>query len=80
MLWLIISTHGLLWNFANGLKISLLLMHLIVLIPLILGILFYVLVTAIFHEYVFFFNFFLLLYKRKKKVCYTITLKIRLES
>lgn len=56
MLWLIISsTHGLLWNFANSLKMSLLLMHLIELVPLILSILFYVPVSAICHEYVFFY-------------------------
>ena len=66
MLWLIISTHGLLWNCANGLKMSLLLMHLIVLIPLILGILFYVLVTAIFHEYVFFLFFDYSIREKKK--------------
>ena len=45
---------------------SLLLMHLIVLIPLILGILFYVLVTAIFHEYVFFLFFDYSIREKKK--------------
>ena len=48
---------------------SLLLMHLIVLVPLIISILFYVLVTAICHEYVYLFILIILwlLYKREKK-------------